>query len=40
MAFVAIDESNGELAGVSRLSCDPDRETGEYAVLVRSDHQG
>ena len=39
MAFVALDAS-GALAGVARLSCDPDRTRGEYALLVRSDLQG
>jgi acetyltransferase len=40
IAFVALDRDSGELAGVSRLSCDPDRTLGEYAVLVRTDLQG
>ena len=39
MAFVALTPS-GELAGVARLSCDPDRTSGEYAVLIRSDLHG
>ena len=39
MAFVALTPG-GELAGVARLSCDPDRTGGEYAVLVRSDMHG
>lgn len=39
MAFVAL-EADGALAGVVRLSCDPDRTHGEYALLVRSDLQG
>lgn len=40
MAFVALEAENGALAGVGRLSCDPDREKGEYALLVRTDLQG
>lgn len=40
MAFVALDQSTGALAGVSRLSCDPDHTTAEYALLVRTDLQG
>jgi acetyltransferase len=40
MAFVALDKANGRLAGVARLSADPDREAAEYALLVRSDLQG
>jgi acetyltransferase len=39
MAFVALDPEGG-LAGVSRLSADPDRETAEYALVVRSDLAG
>jgi acetyltransferase len=39
MAFVVL-EKNGALAGVGRLSCDPDRAVGEYALLVRTDLQG
>ena len=40
MAFVVLEANNGDLAGVGRLSCDPDRTRGEYALLVRSDLQG
>jgi len=40
MAFVAIETGTGALAGVGRLSCDPDRVVGEYALLVRTDLQG
>ncbi|MET3649201.1 bifunctional acetate--CoA ligase family protein/GNAT family N-acetyltransferase [Phyllobacterium ifriqiyense] len=40
MAFVALDKESGELAGIARLSSDPDREIAEYAVLVRTDLQG
>lgn len=39
MAFVALTPE-GALAGVSRLSCDPDRGMAEYALLVRSDLNG
>ncbi len=39
MAFIAIAPS-GEMAGVSRLSCDPDKRSAEYALLVRSDMNG
>ncbi|WP_024849349.1 bifunctional acetate--CoA ligase family protein/GNAT family N-acetyltransferase [Aminobacter sp. J41] len=39
MAFVALDEE-GKLGGVARLASDPDHETAEYAILVRSDLQG
>lgn len=39
MAFVAID-AEGALAGVSRMSCDPDRTSAEYALIVRSDLGG
>lgn len=40
MAFVALEAESGALAGVGRLSCDPDRVRGEYALLVRTDLQG
>jgi acetyltransferase len=40
IAFVALAEDGGKLAGVGRLSCDPDRTRGEYALLVRTDLQG
>jgi acetyltransferase len=40
MAFVAITETTGELAGIGRLSADPDKAVAEYALLVRTDLQG
>ncbi|MEP9373655.1 bifunctional acetate--CoA ligase family protein/GNAT family N-acetyltransferase [Mesorhizobium sp. KR1-2] len=40
MAFIALDIANGDLAGIVRLSADPDHEVAEYAILVRSDFQG
>lgn len=40
MAFVALETSSGALAGISRLSCDPDHVAAEYALLVRTDLQG
>lgn len=40
MAFVALDAGTGELAGIGRLSSDPDRTVAEYALLVRTDLQG
>lgn len=39
MAFCAFDPS-GELIGVVRLHADPERESGEYAILLRSDLKG
>lgn len=39
MAFVALTPE-GQLAGVSRISSDPDRRVAEYALLVRSDLAG
>lgn len=39
IAFVALSPA-GELAAVARLSCDPDRERAEYALLIRTDLQG
>lgn len=40
MAFVALVAGTGELAGIGRLSSDPDRTVAEYALLVRTDLQG
>lgn len=40
MVFVAIAETTGELAGIGRLSADPDKSVAEYALLVRTDLQG
>jgi acetyltransferase len=40
MAFVAIDESSGEMLGVVRLHADANYETGEYAILLRTDMKG
>ncbi|RVD31691.1 bifunctional acetate--CoA ligase family protein/GNAT family N-acetyltransferase [Mesorhizobium sp. M4B.F.Ca.ET.017.02.2.1] len=40
IAFVALEAGTGALAGVGRLSCDPDHRVGEYALLVRTDLQG
>ena len=39
IAFVAIGE-DGSLAGISRLSADPNHESAEFGLLVRSDLQG
>ncbi|QFT33802.1 succinyl-CoA synthetase subunit alpha [Labrenzia sp. THAF82] len=40
IAFAAIDPEDGRLLGVVRLHADPDHQTGEYAVMVRSDLKG
>ena len=40
MAFVAIDEASSETLGVVRLHADALHETGEYAILLRSDLKG
>ena len=39
IAFVALDAASGEMAGISRYGSDPDRETAEFGILVRSDLQ-
>jgi acetyltransferase len=39
MAFVAIDPVNHAILGVVRLMGDANRENGEFAILIRSDHQ-
>lgn len=40
IAFVGIEEPEGALAGIARYSADPDKETAEFGILVRSDLQG
>ena len=40
MAFVAFDEDTGELVGVVRLHSDSIYQSGEYAILLRSDLKG
>jgi acetyltransferase len=40
MAFVAIDEISNEALGVVRLHADSAHETGEYAILLRSNLKG
>ncbi|MCK2184293.1 bifunctional acetate--CoA ligase family protein/GNAT family N-acetyltransferase [Halomonas getboli] len=40
MAFVAIPEGEAAIAGVVRLSADPDKERAEFAIMVRSDMKG
>jgi acetyltransferase len=40
MAFIAIEEATGQMLGVVRLHADPNYETGEYAILLRSDLKG
>ena len=40
MAFVAIREAAGEVVGVARLHANATFDSGEYAVLVRSDLKG
>lgn len=37
MAFIALDEATGEMLGVARLHDTTDNESGEYAILIRSD---
>ncbi|MDP3690068.1 bifunctional acetate--CoA ligase family protein/GNAT family N-acetyltransferase [Bradyrhizobium sp.] len=40
MAFVAVDETTGEVLGVVRIHSDSIYESGEYAILLRSDLKG
>jgi acetyltransferase len=40
MAFVAFDEATGEMLGVVRIHSDSIYESGEYAILLRSDLKG
>ena len=40
IAFVAVNEVTGETVGVSRLACEPDGQSGEFAVIVQADMKG
>jgi acetyltransferase len=40
MAFIAIDERTGAMLGVARLHANANYDSGEYAILVRSDLKG
>jgi acetyltransferase len=40
MAFVAFDENSGDILGVVRLHSNPAGDSGEYAILLRSDLKG
>jgi len=40
MAFIAIEESSGIMMGVVRLHAEPNRNSREFAITVRSDFQG
>src|SRR4029077_8107240 len=40
MAFVAFDEATNQMAGVVRIHSDSIFESGEYAILLRSDLKG
>jgi acetyltransferase len=40
MAFVALDADAGALAGIGRLSSNPDKTSAEFGLLVRTDLQG
>jgi acetyltransferase len=40
MAFVAVDETTHEVLGVVRIHSDSIYESGEYAILLRSDLKG
>ena len=40
MAFIALDEASGAMLGVVRLHANANYDSGEFAVLVRSDFKG
>jgi acetyltransferase len=40
MAFIAIEEASGIMLGVVRLHADANYDSGEYAILIRSDLKG
>ncbi|MEZ5787485.1 MAG: bifunctional acetate--CoA ligase family protein/GNAT family N-acetyltransferase [Xanthobacteraceae bacterium] len=40
MAFIVVDERTGQMLGAVRIHADVNQETGEYAILLRSDLKG
>lgn len=40
IAFVALEAGTGDLAGICRFASDPDHESAEFGIMVRSDLQG
>jgi acetyltransferase len=40
MAFVAVNDATGDTVGVSRLACEPNGRSGEFAVIVQADMKG
>jgi acetyltransferase len=40
MAFIAVNETTGDTVGVARLACEPDKRSGEFAVIVQADMKG
>ena len=40
IAFLALEEASGAMAGVARYSSDPDHERAEFGLVVRSDLKG
>ncbi|MGZ8310144.1 MAG: bifunctional acetate--CoA ligase family protein/GNAT family N-acetyltransferase [Rhodoplanes sp.] len=40
IAFLALDEDSGQMLGAVRIHADVNHETGEYAILLRSDVKG
>jgi acetyltransferase len=40
MAFIALDQASGQMLGAVRLHASSDYESGEFAILIRSDLKG
>jgi acetyltransferase len=40
IAFVALEQPGGDLAGIARYAADPDRNIAEFGIMVRSDLKG
>jgi len=40
MAFIALEQPGGEMAGIVRYAADPDRNAAEFGIMVRSDLKG
>jgi acetyltransferase len=40
MAFIAVNETTGDTVGVARLACEPNGQSGEFAIIVQADMKG
>jgi acetyltransferase len=40
IAFVALEQPDGNMSGIARYAADPDRNTAEFGIMIRSDLKG